>query len=79
MANFVDHYFSVCRDVCQHAVNEVFCTISGPSENGGFAAPISTEQLRSKHEEAIPNITRQNNSWAVSVWREWAYCRNKMP
>lgn len=57
---------------------KIIFIFSDASENGRFAAPVTTEQLRDKHDEAIPKKTRQNNNWAVSLWKEWAANRNQM-
>jgi hypothetical protein len=52
---------------------------SEPSSSDRFGPPVTAEQLRNSHVNAIPKKTRDNNAWAVSVWRDWADHRNQQP
>ena len=47
--------------------------------SGRFKKPLSSNDIRNKQKNAVPQNTSRNNTWAVGVWREWVQSRNKQP
>ena len=43
---------------------------------GRYKELVTPEILKQKVAEAIPKRTRENNKWAVGVWRDWVTWRN---
>ena len=49
-----------------------------PSSENRFANPVSESDLQKCKNAAIPEKTRQNDRWALSIWCEWARYRNSL-
>lgn len=44
-----------------------------------YGAPVSGEDLHKKFVESVPKKTRENNKWAVKLWKDWSMHRNTIP
>ncbi|XP_053390761.1 zinc finger MYM-type protein 2-like [Mercenaria mercenaria] len=49
------------------------------SDNGRFALPVSSQQIKDRTTNSIPKKTRDANKWALKVWSDWAKFRNSQP
>ena len=48
-----------------------------PSTSSRFATPITEEEISEKRESAIPENTKKDTQYCISVWEEWCEHRRQ--
>ena len=70
------HFKVELNDLFSISTQDLYFQRPNTKENDRFAKPLTEEEIVLRNQDRIPQGTKKQNSWAFSVWKNWAVHRN---